>query len=247
MIDEVGSWFESGSYAGIFIGVALTGLGLPVPEEAFVLFAGMASAHGVLKTPWLAALSCLSGALIGDFITYSLGRHFGHSVLREHPTISKHLTPAREKHIEELIERHGFKVFLVSRFLVGLRSPVYLTAGILKVPLWRFLLYDAISATIVIGCFFSLSYCFADQIQTWWNWIRQAELALSVIVVVAVGIAVLVLYRKYRKTMEREPEALLDQALGCTKCTDDEPLATAPTDNSSNDDQAANQPPTLVS
>ncbi len=251
MLDEVGSWFESGSYAGIFLGVALTGLGLPVPEEAFVLFAGMASAQGVLKTPWLAALSCLGGALIGDLITYSLGRRFGHGVLRDHPMISKHLTPERERHIEQLIIQHGFKVFFVSRFLVGVRSPVYLTAGILRVPLWRFVLYDAISATVVIGLFFGLSYTFADRIQLWWNWIQRAELALTIAVVTGLAVVVLVVYRKYKKAIECQPEALLDHALGTDSEADDEPAKAAvpPVDDhhdADGTDHKSSPPRTLV-
>lgn len=214
MFDEVGSWFESGSYAGIFLGMLLTGLGLPIPEEAFVLFAGMASAQGVLKTWWLALAACLAGAISGDLLTYSLGRRFGHAVLREHPFIAKHLTPERELHLEQLIKRHGFKVFFISRFLVGLRSPVYLTAGILRVPLWWFVLADSISASVVVSTFFGLSYFFGDRIDAWWQWIRQAEWAITMVVVLAVALAVAIVYRKYRQKTHGEPEILLDQAFG---------------------------------
>lgn len=221
MFEEVGSWFEGGSYAGIFVGMVLTGLGLPVPEEAFVIFAGMASAHGVLKTPWLAFAACFAGALMGDLVTYSIGRRFGHAVLREHPIIAKHLTPERERHLEQLIKGHGFKVFFVSRFLVGVRSPVYLTAGILRVPLLWFLFVDSISAAVVVGIFFGLSYFFADRIAVWWNVIRQAELVITIGVGLAVAVVGFILYRKYRQKIHGEPEILLDQALGETP--DDEP------------------------
>ena len=226
MFDEVGTWFESSSYAGIFIGIVLTGLGLPVPEEAFVLFAGMASAHGVMKDPWLALAACFTGALVGDTLTYSLGRRFGYSLLREHPVISKHLTAERERRIEQLIKRHGFKVFLVSRFLVGVRSPVYLTAGILRVPFVWFLCCDAISAAMVVGSFFGLSYFFADQIQNWWEWIRQAELALTLGVLLGiVGVGIFV-YRKYKHRLHADPAAFLDQALGCSSTNESNGEAT---------------------
>ena len=215
MFEEVGSWFEHGSYAGIFLGMVLTGLGLPIPEEAFVLFAGMAAAQGVLKNPVLALATCFAGAIVGDMITYMLGRHFGYGVLREHPIIAKHLTPERERHLEQLIKRHGFKVFFISRFLVGVRSPVYLTAGILRVPMWWFLLVDTFSATVVVGSFFGLSYFFADRMQVWWQWIRQAELALTVVIITAGLIAFVLLYRKYKQKTHGQPEVLLDQALRC--------------------------------
>ena len=162
------------SYAGIVIALILTGAGLPIPEEVIVIFSGVASNQKVLD-PWLAFASCVVGALLGDLATYGIGRHFGRNVLREHPWFARFVTPEREKQIEAMIELHGLKVFFLARFLVGLRSPMYLTAGILRVPFTRFILIDTFCATTVIGVFFSLSYVFADRMHGWWHWIRDAE------------------------------------------------------------------------
>ena len=74
--------------------------------------------------PWLALASCFVGALLGDCVMYSIGYHFGHGVLRDHPWFARFLKPEREAHIEEMISQHGWKIFLAARFLVGLRSPV---------------------------------------------------------------------------------------------------------------------------
>ena len=214
MVEGVDSWLEQGSYLGIMLGMMLTGLGLPIPEEVFVIGAGLAAYHGALKSPWLALGACLVGALVGDLITYGIGRHFGRNVVRDHPLISKHLTPDRERHFEQLIRRHGMKVFFVSRFLVGVRSGVYLTAGILRFPLVSFLLIDAVCASSVVGLFFGLSYFFGDHIERWWHWIRQAEFALTAL---ALGVLLLVgafLWWKQRRRIVTAEDVLLDRALG---------------------------------
>ncbi|MBN1910042.1 MAG: DedA family protein [Pirellulales bacterium] len=176
-----------GSYLAIIIVLILTGAGLPVPEEVPIVAAGLLSAHGKLD-PWLAMGACLFGALAGDVVMYWIGRHFGRAVLRERHWWARLVSPEREAQVEQMLQNHGLKVFFLARFLVGLRSPVYLSAGILRVPFRRFFLIDLFCATAVIGTFFGLSYYYGATIT---HWIRRAEVVLTIVVVltiIAVGI-----------------------------------------------------------
>ncbi|MEN6496933.1 MAG: DedA family protein [Thermoguttaceae bacterium] len=183
-----------GSYFAIILLLILTGLGLPIPEEVAIIAAGVMSGHGQMN-PWLAWASCMIGVLCGDLIVYGIGRHFGRSVIREHPFWARFVNAEREAQIERMIERHGLKVFFLARFLVGLRSPVYLTAGILRMGVRRFLLTDLFCATVVVGLFFLLSYFFGQAILLW---VRRMEILITVIAVVAVGVLGFYLWRHYR-------------------------------------------------
>ncbi len=175
------------SYLAIIVVLILTGSGLPVPEEVPVIAAGILSANEQLN-PWLAFAACLFGALAGDCVMYAIGFHFGRSVVREHPWWAHFVKPQREAQIEQMIEQHGLKVLFLARFLVGLRSPVYLSAGILRLPFRRFLLMDLFCATVVIGTFFGLSYRYGETIT---SWIRHAEYVLTgVVLVVLVGVGI---------------------------------------------------------
>src|SRR5690606_9549920 len=120
-----------------------------------------------------------------DSILYAVGYHFGRSLLSEYHWFSRNLTPEREKKIERLIYAHGWKVFLVARLLVFIRSPVYVTAGILHIPFRRFLVIDAFCATIVVSTFFGLSYAFAAHVDTLWTWIHNSQYAITILVVLA--------------------------------------------------------------
>ena len=113
---------------------------------------------------------------------YVIGYHFGRPVLREHPWFARFVTPEREIQIEQQFRLHGLKVFFVARFLVGLRSPVYLTAGILRVSFRRFFLIDLFCATMVVGTFFLLAFLFGETIV---NWAKRAELGFTIAVVLA--------------------------------------------------------------
>jgi membrane protein DedA with SNARE-associated domain len=204
-------WFERGSYLGIVLFLTLTGIGLPVPEEVPIVAAGVASKAGALK--WYYALpACLVGALLGDSLMYAIGRFFGARILKEHPWWSGFLTAEREKTIENLIQRHGIKAFFVARFLVGLRSPFYLTAGILRVKYRWFLFADFVCATIVIGGFFGLAYLFGDRIT---GLIQSAERGFTAVAIVAALAALAVIaffsFRKRRiRMLDQDPDALFE-------------------------------------
>ena len=187
------------AYLGIVLFITLTGVGLPVPEEVFVVGAAIASAARSLD-PWGALAACIAGALLGDSLMYFLGSHFGRKLLNEQHWFSRMLTPEVETHIEQLIQRHGIKMFLVARFLVGLRSPFYITSGILRIGYRRFLLLDSICACTVVGVFFGSAFFLSEHYgAAVYRWIRDAEWFLTglvVPVVMAVGVYYYICWRR---------------------------------------------------
>lgn len=189
-------------YLGIFIFLVLTGCGMPIPEEVAIVFAGWGSAQGKLD-PQYAIAACLLGALVGDSIMYAIGYHFGHSLMSEHPKLGKFVGAEREEYFEQAILRHGFKVMLLARFMVGVRGPVYLAAGVVRMPFRRFLLWDLVCASLVVGTFFSLSYFYGRQIT---DMVRDAEMTLTLIVALLglVGVG---------WWMRRRRKRLLDEAI----------------------------------
>lgn len=186
------------SYLGVFLTLVLTGTGLPIPEEVPVLLAGLAAHYGELN-PWLAFATCVAGAVCGDCVMYFIGHHWGYGFFRDHPWFAKLWHVERFNQVQQMFHKHGLKVLVFARFLVGIRGPVYLASGILRVPFRRFIVVDALSATAVVGLFFSLSYFFAQHVESAWKWIRDGQLTLTVIVVLAVLAAVFYYWRRHRK------------------------------------------------
>ncbi len=186
-----------GSYLGILALMVLTGCGLPIPEEVFIIGAGVLSAQGDLR-PEFAFAACLLGALIGDAAMYSLGRRFGHNLIWVHPKFAKIVGAEREEYFERAIERHGFKVLLLARFMVGVRGPVYLAAGVVRMPFVQFLLCDLIAASLVVGAFFSLSYAYGDEIA---GLLRDAEVALTVGVLAIIAVIAFIALRRQRQRL----------------------------------------------
>ncbi len=193
---------QSGSYLGIFSFMVLTGCGLPLPEEVAIVYAGVQSAQGDLLTP-AAYVACLAGALIGDAAMYGIGRRFGHSLVRRHPRLAKLVHAEREEQFERAILRHGFKVLLLSRFMVGVRGPVYLAAGVVRMPFRRFLLWDLVCATIVVSVFFAVAYYLGEVFDqdAIGGMVRETELAITVVALATVGIIAFVALRRHRRRL----------------------------------------------
>jgi membrane protein DedA with SNARE-associated domain len=191
------SFFHPSSYLGIFLFIASTGCGMPIPEEAAVVFAGVLSAQGHLHTG-LAFAACLAGAIVGDSIMYGIGYRWGHRIFTSHPRFAKLLASEADKEdqFQQAIENHSLKVMLLARFLVGVRAPVYVMTGVVRMPFRKFLLYDVISATIVVGVVFTLSYIFGDNVR---EWVRHAEFTATVIVVGVLALVGGILYYRHRR------------------------------------------------
>jgi membrane protein DedA with SNARE-associated domain len=172
-----------GSYLAIVFVLALTGAGLPIPEELVIVSAGVSSSPSVGRLdPGFALLACLAGALIGDCIMYGIGRGLGRTRLRRHRWFTRLIHADREERMERVVQRHGLKVFLLARFLVGVRAPVYLAMGILRVDFRRFLLCDATCGMLVVSVFFFLSYFFGGWVGIL---IRDSQFAATGIVLIA--------------------------------------------------------------
>src|SRR5262249_34380490 len=92
----------------------------------------------------------------------------------------------------------GIRILLFARLTPGIRAPIFLTAGITKLPLHRFVIADGIYAIPGVGILFGLGWAFTDQIVS----LIRSEVAVVkeiIFLVVLVGVAGYFAYRFLRK------------------------------------------------
>src|SRR5215471_4830852 len=194
-----GSVLHPTSYLGFFIFIALTGCGMPIPEEAAIVVAGVLSAQQQLD--WRIAFAvCLAGAVVGDSFMYAIGYRWGHGIFTSHPRFAKLFAAENEQQFQKAVESHALKVMMLARFLVGVRAPVYVMTGVVRLPYRRFLVYDIISASLVVGAVFGLSYLFGEQVA---GWVKHAEARATIVVLlIVIAVGAIAYYRHRERVME---------------------------------------------
>jgi membrane protein DedA with SNARE-associated domain len=162
------------------------GFGLPpLPEEIPVVAAGGFAAHPESGVKWwIMLLVCIAGVVTSDGLLYLLGRFWGRRLLH-YRWVRNHLLPAaRLEHIENNFHKYGIKILLVARVLPGIRSPLFMTAGMMRLSFARFLLADGIYAVPGVSLLFYLGYAYTDKFL---EVLEKAERFRPLIIVVVLG------------------------------------------------------------
>jgi membrane protein DedA with SNARE-associated domain len=147
------------------------GFGLPFPEELGVVGAGIWVAQAPDRSPevgewrWLLLPVCILGVVVSDGLLYWIGRRFGPRLM-EYRWMRRLLPPEKHARIERNFQEYGVKILLFARLLPGIRSPIFITAGIMRLPLRRFLLADGIYAIPGVSLIFFLAFWFTDRFQS---------------------------------------------------------------------------------
>jgi membrane protein DedA with SNARE-associated domain len=127
-------------YFALFIGAVMEG-------ESFVLVAGFLAHQGYLQLPWVMVVAG-TGAFTGDQIFFHLGRRGGLAFVRKPHWVR------RAAKVRQLLERYQNWIVIGFRFLIGLRIATPIIIGMAGYSALRFLILNAIGATIwavVIG------------------------------------------------------------------------------------------------
>jgi membrane protein DedA with SNARE-associated domain len=190
-------------YLGVFLALLLAGLGLPIPEEIPVVTAGVLAHRGVVHW-WLALPICIVGVVLGDISLYWIGHHWGGRAL-DLPLVRRILDPARREKMEAAYRRRGALIVFGARHVAGIRGPAFLTAGIVRLPFWKFLLADGVAIAFGIPLNFTLAYLFSEHVHALLAGVHRVErwVAVLVLLVVAVWLAI-VLRRRGLKAVGPE-------------------------------------------
>lgn len=121
---------------------ALAVIGTVVPGSSIVFVGGMLVGLKALDPAW-AAVAAVSGAILGDGISYWLGRHHRERIRSMWP-LKNH--PAILERGQAYFKENGGKSVFLGRFLGPVRAIVPLVAGMSDMPIVRFYTVNVLSA-----------------------------------------------------------------------------------------------------
>ncbi|MEO4047163.1 bifunctional DedA family/phosphatase PAP2 family protein [Pseudomonas sp. CAU 1711] len=116
--------------------------GLLVPGTVLLFALGVLAGSGALSLGETLLLA-YAGGLLGDVISYAIGRRF-HQGIRRLPLLRDH--PEWLSGAERYFQRYGVVSLLVGRYIGPLRPMLPLVAGMLDMPFVRFLLISLLAA-----------------------------------------------------------------------------------------------------
>jgi membrane protein DedA with SNARE-associated domain len=189
--------FAENGYVAVFIALMICGAGLPLPEDITLVAGGVIAGLGYANVHAMFALA-MFGVLLGDTAIFMLGHHYGARILQWR-FVARVLTPDRYARVQEKFDRYGNRMLFFARFLPGMRTTVYLTAGTThRVSFLRFLLIDTLAALISVPFWVYLGFFGADNHEWLVKWMHRGQSSLWVLVGVLV-LVVLVSWWRHRR------------------------------------------------
>lgn len=185
-MELVNDWIVHYGYAGIFALLMLGIVGLPVPDETLLTFAGyLVFQRRLHLAPTLAA--ALLGSICGITISYVLGRLTGYFLIEKYgPKLHIHMDRVHKVH--DWFQRLGRFTLTFGYFVPGVRHLTAYVAGASELEAPVFAAFAYAGAALWTTSFIALGYLLGEQ----WTRIsgdvhRWISLAAAAAAVMALG------------------------------------------------------------
>jgi membrane protein DedA with SNARE-associated domain len=203
MMATIMHWIAHYGYLALF-GLLMLGIvGLPVPDETLLTFAGYLIFRGEFAPlPTLAA--AFFGSVCGMSLSYGLGRTLGRALV-ERLGHRLHLPPGGLDSVEAWYNRRGTYVLLVGYFLPGVRHLTAYVAGWSKLPLPTFALFASAGGLCWSSTFIALGYGLGNEWKHWSGSVHRLGVLAAMLVLVISALVLWLVRRRARPNGARTP------------------------------------------
>jgi len=162
-LEQAADFLIRHGYTVLFGWVLLEQLGLPIPAAPLLIAAGALARAGKMNVTFALTLAFVA-VLLADVFWYSLGRYRGGRILKLLCRIS--LEPdSCVRRTENVFIRHGIRSLLVAKFIPGLNTAAPTLAGIFRMPLRRFVIFDSMGGLLWVVTVTSLGLILGDELE----------------------------------------------------------------------------------
>ena len=180
MLTLLETFFQQFGYAAVFFVLVICGFGIPIPEDVTLVAGGVISGLGYTNV---------------QILRFRL--------------IAKLMPPKRYAQVQQQFDKHGNRVLFVARFIPGLRSPIFLTAGMSgKVSFWQWLIMDGLAALISVPIWIYLGDFGAENRDWLMHKIHQFQNGFMGLVVILTLWLIWFWWRKRQNLLERKKAIL---------------------------------------
>lgn len=176
----------------VFVNVLLLQAGLPVPAYPTLIVTGALAAASPYSLGGILGTAVAASAF-GNVGWYLAGRRLGGRVLKSLCRVS--LSPdSCVRQTESIFERWGAPSLMFAKFVPGFASVATAMAGVVRIPFWRFAIFDAIGAALWSGVAVGLGFLFRDAVNDVLATLTELGRIGVALIVAAFAVFVLVKY-----------------------------------------------------
>lgn len=195
-------FFQHYGYWAVGAALLLENAGIPVPGETVLLFASfLAFSERRLHLPLIILVATIA-ATLGDNLGYFIGNHGGRPLLERYRKFFR-IQPETIARGEELFRRRGALTIFFARFIFGMRVIAGPLAGVMRMPWNRFVLFNFLGAACWVTVISCAGYFFGSQWERLMRIVKNANIA--VLVLVATLLLIHWLRRRRATQKSREP------------------------------------------
>jgi membrane protein DedA with SNARE-associated domain len=208
--DQVGLFIQTHQFWSgpiiflLTLGESMLILGIMIPATAILLFTGGLVGSGILD-PYTVLIWGIAGAVVGDSISYLIGRFFGPKVLQWRLIKQQRSTVARAR---LFFYKYGFLSIFFGRFLGPIRSTIPTVAGIMGMSHFRFEIANILSAIVWVPVMLAPGYLAARSIDAAQN-ASHLTLYIGGGFSVVIGVGLLYAFSRKRETSHERRKRLI--------------------------------------
>jgi membrane protein DedA with SNARE-associated domain len=161
----VGSWIRQHGWSAALglLYAEESGVPMPVPGDLFLMYAG----HQIRSHPqfWvLAWLGFIAVVTLGATNLYWISRKWGRPLVMGRVGRAMHITPRKVRKAEVWFQRYGVFALIFGRHIIGLRVPITVAAGVLRIRYRVFAASVAVSTAVWAAVFLSVGIKYGGSI-----------------------------------------------------------------------------------
>jgi membrane protein DedA with SNARE-associated domain len=176
----------------------LAGFNIPISEDLVFIVSASIAAAVYPENTFLIFAGCFLGAYLSDLIAYFIGRH-GLPLIQEFGFLKSEKMKERIVSLHIYFKKYGGKTLFFGRFIpFGVRNIMFITAGLVRVSILKFMIIDFLALAITSTLLFTVGYKFGENIELIMMYLSRYKITIFIIFLTFILIFVLRHFLKRR-------------------------------------------------
>lgn len=177
----------------------LAGFNIPISEDLVFIVSASIAAAVYPENTYLIFTGCFLGAYLSDLIAYAIGRH-GLPLIQKIGFLKSEKMKGRLVSLHIYFKKYGGKTLFFGRFIpFGVRNIMFLTAGLVRVNIIKFMIIDFLALTVTSTLLFIIGYKFGENIELIMMYLSRYKITIFIIFLAVILSFVLKHFLKHKR------------------------------------------------